>query len=345
MKGSSGRLRLVGSQLTPYVIGVGAAIASAGLLLALLGKSVPQGLSLLLTSSFGSASDLGLFFLKFVPLLLMALAFAVPFILGKFNVGNEGQFLLGAVGAVTAAFTFSSYPGYVAIPMLIVFSLGFGIVWALVPALMLYRFKVNEIVSTIMMNFVAEYLVLWVATGPWRDVAAGAPETKQIPGAFQMPLLSSNPEVSLGLVVALFVPFILYYYVYRSVSGYELRAAGSNPRASSVFGINSRLLAPMALVIGGAIAGLAGGFEVAGLQLRLVQGMESDYGPLALIIALIAGGNPLGVTVTAIFISVIEIGGSAMNAVMGVPSELVYVIEALLLLFILMANVYKRRRK
>lgn len=314
-------------------------------MLALLGQDVLQGVDLLLTAPFASSISLGLFFLKFIPLLLMALAFSVPFILGKFNVGTEGQFLLGAVGAVTAAFTFGSLPGYAAVPALVLFSMVFGIGWALIPAIMLYKFKVNEIVSTIMMNFIAIYLVLWVATGPWRDPFAGNPETLQIPGAYQLPLLSSSPQVSVGLVVALVIPFALYYYVFRTVQGYELRASGSNPRASAVFGINASLLAPLALVIGGAIAGLAGGFEVAGLQLRLIEGIQSDYGPLSLIVALIARGNPLGVIVTALFVSVIEIGGSAMNAVLGVPSEMVYVIEALLLLFILMADVIQRRRK
>jgi len=241
--------------------------------------------------------------------------------------------------------TLTTMPSYAAVPLLLLSSMLFGAIWALVPAIMLYRFKVNEIVSTILMNFISFYLVLYVATGPWRDQFAGHPETMQIPNAYFLPLLSSSPQISVGLVIAIVVPFIAYYYVFRSVQGYELRASGSNARASYVFGINSSLLAPLALVIGGALAGLAGGLQVAGLQLRLVDGMQSNYGALSTIIALIAGGNPLGVIVSALFISVIDIGGSDMNAIMGVPVEMVYVIESLLLLFILTANVYRRRKR
>jgi simple sugar transport system permease protein len=332
-------------QLIPYMLGVAAALAAAGLMLALLGKSVPQGFGILLTASFGSSTNLGLLFLKFIPLLLMSLAFSIPFMVRKFNVGNEGQFLLGAIGAVAVSLTLTTMPSYAAVPLLLLSSMLFGAIWALVPAIMLYRFKVNEIVSTILMNFISFYLVLYVATGPWRDQFAGHPETMQIPNAYFLPLLSSSPQISVGLVIAIVVPFIAYYYVFRSVQGYELRASGSNARASYVFGINSSLLAPLALVIGGALAGLAGGLQVAGLQLRLVDGMQSNYGALSTIIALIAGGNPLGVIVSALFISVIDIGGSDMNAIMGVPVEMVYVIESLLLLFILTANVYRRRKR
>ncbi len=333
------------AQVATYLIGVAAALAAAGVMLGLLGKNVAEGYSLLLTASFGSATNLSLFTIKFVPLLLMSLAFAIPLTLKKYNVGNEGQFLLGAVGAVTVAFMLSSLPALAAIPLLLIASAAFGAFWALFPALMLYKFRVNEIVSTILMNFISFYLVLYVATGPWRDPFAGHPETQAIPSAFDLPVLLTNPAINLGLVIAVLAPLASYYYIFRSVQGFELRASGANERAALVFGVNSNLLAPMSLVIGGAIAGLAGGMEVAGLQLRLVDGMQSNYAALSIIIALIAYGNPLGVIVSAIFITVIELGGSAMNAVMGVPVELVYVIEALLLLFILMANVFERRRR
>ena len=338
-------VRRVVGQVWTYLLGVVAALAAAGLMLALLGKDVPEGFSLLVTASFGSPTNIGILTLKFVPLLLMSLAFAIPLMLKRYNVGNEGQFLLGAVGAVTVGLTLSSLPSFAALPLLLLTSAAFGVAWALVPALMLYKFKVNEIVSTILMNFISFYLVLYVATGPWRDQFAGHPETQPIPTAFNLPLLLSSPAINLGFVLAMLVPFAAYYYVFRSVQGYELRAAGSNERAASVFGVNASLLAPLSLLIGGAIAGLAGGMEVAGLQFRLVYGMQSNYGALSIIIALIAWGDPIGVIVSALFISMIEIGGSAMNAIMGVPVELVYVIEALLLLFILMANVYRRRRR
>lgn len=332
-------------KMVPYLIGLVAALSAAGLLLAVLGKNVLQGYATLLTASFGSTTNVGLLILKFIPLLMMSLAFSVPLIVRKFNVGNEGQFLLGAIGAVTVGLTFSDLPGAIGLPLLLLGSMLFGLAWAAIPALMLYKFKVNEIISTILMNFISFYLVLYVATGSWRDEFAGHPETRPIPGSFELPLLSANPQVSLGFIISIVLPLLAYYYVFKSVQGYELRAAGANDRAAYVFGINSKLLAPFAIMLGGALAGLAGGIEVAGLQFRLLEGMQSNYGALSIIVALIASGNPLGLFLSALFISMIEIGGSAMKATMGVPVETVYVIEALLLLFILMANVYRRRRR
>ncbi|HVP22308.1 MAG TPA: ABC transporter permease [Conexivisphaerales archaeon] len=330
--------------LEPYFYGVLAALGVAGLLLYLLGFNPIEGYATLLTASFGSVTGLGIMLIKFIPLMLMALAFAVPMKAKKFNVGNEGQFLVGAIGAAVAALSFSGLPSFLALPFTLLSGIAFGALWALLPALMLYRFGVYEVISTISMNFISYQLVDMVALSRWRDPLSGQPMTVAIPPAFQLPLISDALHVSVGLFIALAMPFIVYFYLYRTVFGYELRAVGDNPRAASNFGIGAKLLAPLSLVIGGGLAGLAGSIEVAGYQLRLIEGMQFNYGPLSVIIAIIPDGHPIGIIFVTLLISVIEVGSNALKRTIGVPAALVFVMEALILLFVLLANVIKRRR-
>jgi simple sugar transport system permease protein len=330
--------------LEPYFYGVLAALGVAGLLLWVLGFNPIQGYATLLTASFGSVTGLGIMLIKFIPLLLMALAFAVPMKAKKFNVGNEGQFLVGAIGAALAALTLGGLPSFLALPLVLLSGIAFGGLWALLPALMLYRFGVYEVISTISMNFISYQLVDLVALAGWRDPLSGQPMTITIPPAFQLPLISGALHVSAGLFVALAMPFLVYFFLYRTVYGYELRAVGDNPVASSNFGISSRILAPLSLVIGGGLAGLAGSIEVAGYQLRLIEGMQFNYGPLSVIIAIIPDGHPIGIIFVTLLISVIEVGSNALKRTIGVPAALVFVMEALILLFVLLANVIKKRR-
>lgn len=328
-----------------YSIGIVVAFAIAGLSLFLMGHDVLLGYYTLFFTSFGSFSGISLTILKFIPLLLMGLGFAIPLSARKYNVGIEGQFLLGAVGAVTVVFSFYSLPGPLLIFMMLIGSIVFGALWAAIPAYMLYKFKVNEIISTILLNFISFLLVNLVAMGPWRDVFAGHPMTLPIPEHAVLPLLVQNPSINVGFTIAIFIPLAVFFYLNKTVQGFELRAVGANPRAATIFGIRTNLLAPFSLIIGGILGGLAGGLEVAGLYHRLIDGLHSNYGPLAILVALIGRGHPVGVVLASLFISVIEIGASGLQRTMGVPVELIFIIEALMLVFILVTDVVRERRK
>ncbi len=333
------------AEAVPYAVGVVAAFLVAGIFLALMGQDVIKGYYTIFFTSFGSLTGVSLTIFKFIPLMLMGLGFAIPLISRKYNVGVEGQFLLGAIGAVAVVFMLGPMPAPVMLPLVLIASMIFGAIWALIPALMLYKFNVNEIISTILLNFIAFLLVDYVATGPWRDTFAGHPMTLPIPKEATLPLLVRSPQIHIGFIIALALPLLAFFYIYRTVPGYELRAVGANPKASSVFGIKAHYIAPLSLVLGGIVAGLAGGFEVTGLYYRLVEGMHSNYGALAIIVALICKGNPIGVILTSLFIAIIEVGANGMQRTMGVPVELVFIVEALMLLFILMADVMRARRR
>ncbi|MDA4125431.1 MAG: ABC transporter permease [Thaumarchaeota archaeon] len=317
----------------------------AGIVLTLLGFNALEGYSTIWVSSFGSLIAFGVFISKFVPLVLLALAFALPMQTKKYNVGNEGQFLSGAVGATIFAFSFPSLPPVVAIPLLIIAGALFGAAWSVIPALLLYKFNVNVVLSTIAMNFIAYQMVPLVALGPWHDTLSGQPSTLPIPAPYQIPAITTSVGDSLGVALALVMPLAAYFLVYKTVKGYEIRATGDNPQAAFAFGISTRFLGPLSLLVAGGIAGLAGGIQLAGYQFRLIDGMQLNYGVLSQMIALIAMGNPIGVLFTTILITIIEVGSNAMQRTMGVPAPLVLVIEAMILLLVLIANVVRRRSK
>jgi ABC-type uncharacterized transport system permease subunit len=336
-------VRPLAGKLVPYLLAVIASLIAAGIFIAAMGFDVLQAYATILFTSFKTPNGFVQTLLKFVPLLLQALAFTVPLTAGKFNIGGEGQLIVGAIGATAVGIMFSGLPLPLLLPLVLLAGILFGGFWAAIPAWLLYRFGINEILTTVMMNFVSFSLIDYVATEIWRDPAAGHPTTVPIGVGGQLPLLVARPPLNSGILLALFVTIIVYVYVNRTPAGYELVAAGANPRAARVFGIDVRWMFLLSLILGGALAGLSGAIEVAGVQHRLIEGLQSNFLLLGIIIGLIARGNLLAVPFVAFFIAVLEVGASAMQRTMMIPVEMVFIVEALILLFVLLSDVVRRR--
>lgn len=327
----------------PYLLAVAASFVAAGIFIAAMGFDVPRAYATILLTSFRTPNGFVQTLLKFVPLLLQALAFTVPLTAGKFNIGGEGQLIVGAIGATAVGILFAGLPLPLLLPMVILAGIVFGGFWAAIPAWLLYRFGINEILTTVMMNFVSFSLIDYVATEIWRDPAAGHPTTVPIGAGGELPLLIARPPLNSGIVLALIVAVIVYVYANRTPAGYELVATGANPRASRVFGINVRRMFLLSLILGGALAGLSGAIEVAGVQHRLIEGLQSNFLLLGIIIGLISRGNLVAVPFVAFFIAVLEVGASAMQRTMMIPVEMVFIVEALVLLFVLLSDLVRRR--
>ncbi len=331
------------SNLLPYLAAIVVAFLAVGIFLALAGFDVLQAYATILFSSFRSPSSFGQTLLKYVPLVLQALAFTIPLAAGKFNIGGEGQMIVGAIGAAGVGIVLATLPAPILLPLVIAIGILCGALWGAIPAYLLYRFRVNEILSTVLLNFVSFSLLNYIATEIWRDPAAGHPTTVPIGAGGELPLLIQNPPLHTGILLAIFIAGVAYVYSHRTVAGYEMVVTGANPRASSVFGINTRRIWLLTLILGGAIAGLSGAIEVAGVHHRLIEGMQSNYLILGIIIGLIAKGNNLAVPFVAFFIAVLEVGASAMQRTLAIPGEMVFIVEALILLFVLLSDVIRRR--
>lgn len=331
------------NQVVPYVVAVIAAFAAVGIFIAAMGYNVLQAYETILFTSFRTPNGFIQTLLKFVPLMLQALAFTVPLAAGKFNIGGEGQLIVGAIGATATGILLSGLPIYLLLPLVLLAGILFGAFWGLIPGWLLYRFNINEILTTVMLNFIAFNLIDFVATEVWRDPAAGHPTTIPIGAGGFLPNLVANPPLHSGILLAIVVAVGIYIYTNRTTGGYELIATGANPRASKVFGIDVQKMFVLSLVIAGGLGGLSGAVEVAGVQHRLIVGLQSNFLVLGLIIGLIARGNNLAVPFVAFFISVLEIGASAMQRTMSIPVEFVFIVEALVLLFVLLSDVVRRR--
>lgn len=336
-------MKTLGRTILPYLIAIAASFAAAGIFIAAMGFDVGRAYQTILLTSFRTPNGFIQTLLKFIPLTLQALAFTVPLTAGKFNIGGEGQMIVGGIAAAAVGITFSDLPPVMLLPLVILAGVIAGAFWGLVPAWLLYRFGLNEILTTVLLNFVSFAVIDLVATGPWRDTTAGHPTTVPIGQGGWLPMLVSNPPLHSGILLAVLVAAGIYIYTSRTTGGYELVATGANPRAAEVFGINVKRMFVFSLVLAGALAGLAGSIEVAGVHRRLIEGMQSNFLVLGLIIGLIARGNNLAVPFVAFFIAVLEVGASAMQRTLMIPVEMVFIVEALVLLFVLLSDVVRRR--
>lgn len=329
----------------PYLLSVLAAFVVVGILLWALGFNPIKAYQTILFTSFRTPNGFIQTLLKWIPLTLTALAFTVPLSSGKYNIGAEGQMLVGAIGAAAVGILFKDLPPALLIPLIILAGMLAGAFWGLIAAWLLYQFNINEILSTVLLNFISFALVDFVATGPWRDPAAGHPTTVPIGENGFLPMLVKNPPLHSGIILAIIVAILIYFFTSKTTSGYELLVTGANPRASKVHGINIRKMFLFSMVIGAAVAGLAGVIEVAGTHHRLIEGLHSNFPTLGLIIGLMSRGKNQAVPFVAFFISILEVGGSAMQRTIMVPVQIVLIAEALILIFILLSDIIKRRQK
>jgi simple sugar transport system permease protein len=332
-------------KVTPYLIAIVASFVAAGIFIALIGANPLKAYQTILFTSFRTPNGFIQTLLKWIPLTLTALAFTVPLSSGKFNIGAEGQMLVGAIGAASVGILGRDLPIGALLPLVILAGTLAGAFWGLIAAWLLYQFNINEILSTVLLNFVSFALVDFVATGPWRDPAAGHPTTVAIGEGGFLPMLVKNPPLHSGVILAVIVAVVIYFFTSRTTSGYELVVTGANPRASKVHGIDIRKMFLFSMVIGAACAGLAGAIEVSGVHHRLIEGLHSNFATLGMIIGLMSRGKNEAVPFVAFFIAILEVGGSAMQRTIMVPVQIVLIAEALILIFILLSDIIKRRQK
>lgn len=339
-----GRLRsvLLGRVL-PFVLAILLAFLVSGVVIAVLGYDPIGAFESVLSTSFNTGFGFTETLTKWIPLTLIALGFTIPLAAGRFNIGGEGQLLVGATAAAGVGIMLADLPAVVLLPLVLLSGVAGGAFWAAIPALLMGRFGVNEILSTVLLNFVSFQVLDYAATEVWPDPAAGAAATTRIGAGATLPTIGGPPGVHAGILVAATLAAVVVVISRSTSSGFELRVAGSNPRAAAVNGVRVGKIAVISLIIGGAIGGLAGGLEVAGVHDRLIEGMQSNFLLLGIIIGLIARGNALWVPFVALGIAILEVGASSMQRTAGVPVEMVLIIEALLVIFLLLSDVIAKR--
>lgn len=295
-----------------------AALAVAGIALAVAGYAPGPAVAALVAGSVGSADAWIATLLKATPLLLGGLAVALSFRSGAWNIGVEGQLYAGALAATwLATRVLPEVPTPLLLGGLVVAAAAAGAALGGVAGWLRAARGVSEVLATLMLNFIAIQLVALAVHGPLQEAARAYPQSDALPAAARLPALG---RLHAGVGAALALAFAVHWLLFRTPLGFRLRAAGLAPRAARFAGISPERSGALALALSGALAGLAGAFEVAGVTGRLYEGLSPGHGYTAIAVALLARLQPLGVVPAALFFGALEAGAGAMQRQAGVPS-------------------------
>ena len=317
-------------------------------LFAALGKSPLQGLQMFFWEPLKSAYALGELMVKATPLLIIALGLAVSFRSNVWNIGAEGQFIIGAVAAGGVALLADAGTGrWIFAAVLLAGMLG-GMAWAGLTALLRDRFNANEILVSLMLVYVADMVLGYLVYGPWKDpMGFNFPQTKTFDAVTLVPRLMSGSRVNLGLVLALTGVAGLWVFLFRTRAGFAQQVGGLAPAAARYAGFSSRKALWLALLTSGGAAGLAGALEVAGPIGQLTPYVPAGYGFAAIIVTYVGRLHPAGMVLSSVLMSMLYIGGELAQSRMGLPKSITGVFQGLLLFALLACDTlvaYRVRR-
>lgn len=311
-----------------------AGIVTLALFLWLAGHNPAIGLGALWRGAFGSPAALfSATLVRATPLLVLGLAFALAARAGGLNIGMEGQFAVGTIAATWTGLLVDGLPAPVAIPIVLASGLTAGALWMVVPVTLRLRFGVTEVITTLLLNFVAEAMVSWAVTGPLQEAGGTYPQSDPIALVARLPRVLPGERMHYGLLIALLLAAALWLMFRRSRVGFVLDATGAGPDAARIIGrvAVGRVLAS-ALLVSGALAGLGGAIEVSGVTYALYQRISPGYGFTAIAVALLARQGPLAIAVSAVLFGALEAGAGAMQREAAIPAVAVQVVQAVVII-------------
>ncbi|MEG0821135.1 MAG: ABC transporter permease [Burkholderiaceae bacterium] len=327
------------SQLMAWLSPVAAIVLTviAGLLLfAAMGKDPVAAVYVFLVEPISSVRGLSEVGLKATPLILTAVGLAICFRANVWNIGAEGQLIVGAIAGGAVALTASSGASPVILVAILVASALGGMAWAAITALLRDRFHASEILVSLMLVYVAQLLLSWAVHGPLKDpLGFGFPQSKLFESVARMPIILEGTRLNLGAILALAAAVGGWILLTRTFLGFQLRVSGQAPLAASYSGFSSRKLLWFSLMVSGALAGIAGGVEATGPVGQLTPTISPGYGFAAIIVAFVGRLHPLGIVLASFVMALFYIGGELAQTRLGVPSALTGVYQGLLLFFLL----------
>ncbi|MBP8216683.1 MAG: ABC transporter permease [Thauera sp.] len=316
-------------------------LAGGVLVFSVLGKDPVEGFRIFFLNPVKDLYGVSELLLKATPLMLCAVGLAIGFRANVWNIGAEGQFMLGAVAATGVALYFEGSESGLLLPAMIVAGAAGGAAWAAIPALLRTRFNANEILVSLMLVYVAQLFVSWLVFGPWKDPDGfNFPQTKMFGDAALMPVLLEGTRLHLGFALAIAVLVAGYAFMNRSFAGFRMRVAGEAPDAARYAGFSATRMIWVGLLLGGAAAGLAGMGEVAGPMGQLTDKVGSGYGFAAIIVAFVGRLNAFGILLASLLMALLYIGGEQAQQYLNLPSSISMVFQGMLLFFLLGSDVF-----
>jgi ABC-type uncharacterized transport system permease subunit len=281
---------------------------------------------------------------KAAPLIIIALGLSVANRAQVWNIGAEGQYIIGALCATGVGLAFGTVGGPLVVALMVAAGVIGGALWAAVPAVLRTRYSVNEILSSLMLTYVAVQVLGYLVGGPWKDPnGRNFPATASLADSQMLPVWG-NSTVHLGVFVAVILPFVFWYLMKRSVFGFQVRVVGSAPNAARHGGFDGRQTIWLALMISGAMAGLAGAFEFTGVLHKADLGFPSGYGFTAIIVCFLGRLNPIGCLIAGIVLAVTYVGGQMAQTSVKIPNSTAGIFQAMMLFFILASDILVRYR-
>ena len=332
-------------QLAAPFAAIAVTLVVCSLLVAWSGVPVAGAYRLLLEGAAGSAFAVSETLTRATPLIITGLAVSVAFRAKLYNIGAEGQLYAGALAAVAVADSGLSLPPAVVFPLVLAAAMAAGALLLIGPALLKTRFHVDEVVTTLLFNFIALLFVSMMLDGPMKDpTAMGWPQSVAIPEEFELEKLAERSRVHSGLLLAFALALAVWIVDRFTAFGFEMRAVGANARAAAFAGMPVHAVVLKTALLSGALAGLAGGIEVMGRAGYVTLDMSPGYGYSGIVIAMLAQLNALGVVVSAIFVAGILVGADSMSRAIAVPTYIADVIVAASLIAMLVATMLARYR-
>lgn len=311
-----------------------AAFGVGALLILSSGNNPFSAYQALFAESFFDYWGLSSTLVKTSPMLLAGLAVVLPYKAGLFNIGGEGQIYLGGLFGTVVALAMPDLPGWFGIPLILTASMIGGALWAAIPGLLRAYRGINEVIVTLLMNFIAINLVSYAVSGPMQAVGAPYPYSEQISEQFHLPILMPQTDAHMGVLLGVIAAVLLTFWLRFTPGGFQLQLVGLNATAARYAGVRTQRSMVFAMIIGGALAGLAGGIEVLGLKYRLFHLFSDGYGYDGIVVAFIAALNPLLAPISAFFLAGLSAGAGTMQRAVGVEGSVVEAIQGIVVLFV-----------
>lgn len=308
------------------------------------GASPIQGWMLMLKGALGSKFALSETLTRATPLIFTGLAAAVAFRAKLWNIGGEGQFYIGACMAILLG-TKGTLPAWAMIPYLFASGALAGGLFLLLPTFLKTRLKVDEVVTTLLLNFVVLLFVNWLVFGPWKDpMSMGWPQSEPVLDTAILPILMAKTRLHLGFVLGLAAAVLVWLFMERTVWGFEIRAVGANPVASRFAGMPVTGTIIRTALISGGLAAMAGVSEICGVKGYLTTDLSPGFGYSGIVVAMLAALHPLGVVASALFVATIYIGADSMSRAVNISNYIADVTTAVSLLAVLVALFFTKYR-
>ncbi|HBG39280.1 MAG TPA: ABC transporter permease [Clostridiaceae bacterium] len=296
-------------------------------------KEPGEAFKMLLMGPLSSVRHFGNVIEMMIPLTFTGLAVSVMFQAKQFNLGADGAFFIGAVGATIIALEMSM-PPVIHPTVAIIFGGALGAITCMIPGILKNKWKANEVVSSLMLNYIMLYLGIYIIKNHLRDINAGTTVSQKFPSTAKLPKIVPNTRIHVGLIIVIALVVILYFFMYKSKHGYEIRMTGQNPMFAKYSGINVNKVIINTQILGGFIAGIGGAVEVLGMYSRFEWQTSPNYGWDGIIVAILARNNPALVPVGAFFLAYLRVGADLMSRMTDVQNEVVAIIQGIMIVLI-----------